>query len=229
MNDLRPGNTAIILAAGENTRLKGLIPAFMKPMLLVNGSPLLHHAEQHARRDWDCNQIIVVAAPENASAITQLLQHDQCIQYVLQPKPNGVVDAIRRAIWLAEKQRVVILCADNMFEWESRDSQVKMYRDDFDTSYIGTRGLPEYRAERFTRLAGVPPHMQIIPARAKSNGSTLCWIGPLVLRTERVQRVLLQVEPQNIETLISLSTDGNIVPMAMRCQDMGIPDEWRTE
>ena len=61
----------IILAAGRNERLHGTVPAFMKPLLLVDGQPLIVRLVREALdagvlETYDeVGRVIVVAAPQN--------------------------------------------------------------------------------------------------------------------------------------------------------------------
>ena len=79
----------------------------------MNGKPLIRHAIDHAEKDWKSTDITVVVSPENSRAIMSLARHDY--NYVVQPTPLGVVDAIARGLPYCCGQWTLILCADNTF------------------------------------------------------------------------------------------------------------------
>lgn len=218
--------SAIVLAAGANTRLGGLVPPYLKPLILVNGKPLLHHAVNHATQDWGAQQVIIVVSPDNAKAICSV--EDPGRQYILQPQPNGVVDAIRRAIGLVSTEWVVILMADNTFEALDRSFLIPPFQDPM----IGVRDdLSPAEMRRFTRYRARPcdinawvKGIDLIEASDNESGQGV-WIGPLLLRAPMVRASLLR-EPTSVTELIHWATNNgdDLAAVQMRCADLGVPE-----
>lgn len=218
--------SVIILAAGANTRLGGVVPPYMKPLILVNGKPLLHHAVDHAVKDWCVEQVIIVVSPDNAKAICSI--EDPGRQYILQPQPIGVVDAIQRAIDLIKNEWTVILCADNTFDGfphlEAHSLPLRpmiAVRDD----------LSPAESMRFTRYRTVMDGKKIeILNKSSTEIGTGVWIGPLLLRTPMIRFALQNVDEYNlsvdVESFIHKASNNgaDLVALRMRCADLGIPE-----
>lgn len=97
---------AIVLAAGRGSRLTPAFPQYLKPLIPINGRPLI---------SWSVSlasllglQTRVVVAPENAALICQTLGPD--FDYIIQPEARGVVDAIKRA---SPQEPFMLLMSDN--------------------------------------------------------------------------------------------------------------------
>lgn len=209
---------AIILAAGANTRLNGIVPAYMKPFLLVNGRPLILHALHHAVADWNVACVTTVVSPHNANYTIEVWPTlETKHHFVLQPSPLGVVDAICRALPLCQHEMVVILCADNTF------SKMRHFNLE-NVSLIGTRRLSFDDARRFTRLVKRPTDgYEILEVDNPMDAHTV-WVGPLVL-----PRVELEAHAHPSMTIVELiracTDDGkNLFTIEMSCADFGIPE-----
>jgi hypothetical protein len=216
--------TAVILAAGANERLKGIVPSYMKPLVLVNGRPLIQHALEHARR-WEVTAKIIVASPANISLMAQVVEEPT--YWAVQSLPRGVSDAVRRALPYVKTTHTLILCADNTFEDALNElSPSDMLRQGV-RPLFGARVLPVRAAARFTRyrLRMPGPGVHLIEASSPDTGDG-CWIGPLLLETKCIQAVLDEHGNPTVSQLILESTnDGkDLLPMPMRCADLGIPD-----
>jgi GTP:adenosylcobinamide-phosphate guanylyltransferase len=63
----------VILAAGRGARLNGIAAPFHKPLLIVNGMPLIVQLVRAAHATFrgsdETARVVVVVAPENAQAI----------------------------------------------------------------------------------------------------------------------------------------------------------------
>jgi hypothetical protein len=193
----------------------------MKPLLLVNGRPLFQHALDHATNVWGVTQRIAVVSPDNARHVLSVVVPAACHHWVLQPRPDGVIDALQRALPLVRHDRVLILCADNTFS--SFDGAEALLNEPY--SFFGTRDVEMPDAMRFTRYAACDGGgVRLIEAGSREYGHG-CWIGPLVLHTWRANTAL-QVANTVVE-FIALATDGGkmLRPIAMRCADLGVPEE----
>lgn len=206
----------IILAAGKNTRLKGIIPSYHKPMLIVNGKPLIISiARQLLER---CGRVIIVVSPENSGPITELLSAadmlgDQ-VHLVLQPEARGPGDAILRALPLCAADRVCIALADNVIP--ARDFE-NIFRED--QSYVEKNHLAAFRhvtisfvpvtdddeAQRFTRVLGTD-FIEGTPG-GKFQEMYRCWTGPLIADRQVLEAHMTQYHRKQqiagLETKIS--------------------------
>ena len=210
--------SAVILAAGANTRLAGIVPSYMKPLILVNGRPLIQHAVEHAEQDWGVSQVIVVVSPVNAHMLTQILTPSR-FDWVLQPEPLGVVDAIARALTVVRWPRTLIMCADNTFD---RNQPVAIGKAlDRNTNVIVTRDMPIEAARRFTRIS--ENSGRVLDA-CSSEDSRRCWVGPLLLSTPGLKRVLDDDLHITIASLITLASGEVYETLPMECADLGVPE-----
>lgn len=111
---------AVILAAGRGSRLKGVAPPYHKPLMVVDGKPLLLQALDlvHGSR-WVASTVIV-AAPENVQAIAALL--DDCeypehkVRLVVQRSSLGPGEAFIAGFEAtAQRDECIVLMGDNTF------------------------------------------------------------------------------------------------------------------
>lgn len=192
----------IILAAGKNTRLKGIIPSYHKPMLVVNGTPLITSITKRLLER--CNRVIIVVSPENSGPITELLAAADLLGdnvfFVIQPEARGPGDAILRALPLCTAKRVCIALGDNVIP--NSDFENIFTRDEDaikDASplelqrHITISFVPisdDTEAERFTRILGV----DFIEGYSggKMQDIYRCWTGPLIVAVDSFSNVLLQ-------------------------------------
>lgn len=216
--------SALILAAGENARLKTIVPAHLKPLMLVNGRPLIQHALRHAD-EWHADHKVVVASPDNVGLLTQVVHEN--VDWVVQAQPTGVVNAIWRGLKMVKQAWTVILCSDNTFKFQ--DSPLSKTTDLDTHSLFGARQLPLHDAHRFTRYVAGDHGVRLIEASAEEQVHG-CWIGPLLLSTEALRRAFAHdPAPMTIVELINLSTEhGQLLrPIDMLCEDFGVPTEFQ--
>jgi len=208
--------SALIAAAGANERLSGLVSTGGKPLILVNGKPLIRHALDHARDFWEAAEVVIVASPDNVKSLTQVVIADS---WVVQPEPTGVVNAIARGIRFIESVWTVILCADNTF-----DTQGIILPEVINSLYFGARQLDKTSAKRFTRYTQANNFTRFIEASSDETGEG-CWIGPLVLPTEAIKKYVGISE--TIVQLVNViqKEHRTLTPLNMHCTDMGVPEE----
>lgn len=231
MDNVQSGNvhrlSCIVLAAGANTRLAGIVPPFCKPLIPINGKPLINHAIEHAKFDWKCDRIIVVASTENVKQLTQVVEPDNSIRWVIQPTPDGVVDAIKRGLELVTSEMVLILCADNLFDiGQMLPSDLDIFIKD-KIAAVACRSLPVEEATRFSRVGSGANQYPAITMDMPTRGSALCWIGPLILKTNNCRSSIDTFgDDQTIQLFINRSLDEQgLALMHMSCSDLGVPEE----
>lgn len=206
----------IILAAGKNTRLKGIIPSYHKPMLIVNGKPLITSiAKQLLDR---CERVVVVVSPENCGPITELLAASDMLSdnlhIVIQPEARGPGEAILRALLVCKSERVLIALGDNVIPTKDFDN---IFEEDFQAvdqnpnfasnhitiSYVTVEEDEE--AERFTRILGTD-FIEGYPG-GKFQDRYRCWTGPLIADLQTLESALTQLHRKSavagLETKIS--------------------------
>ncbi len=229
--------SAIIPAAGANTRLKDKVAPFLKPTLLVDGEPLIVHATNFAMK-CRVTRAFTVVSPSNAGIIATLVKgatqrhaesliplHNDLVNYILQPEPLGIVDAIQRCIHFVQTDWTVILCADNLFRVDHHAEIKVLDNDSHDTPLFASRELQRAQARRFTTYASKLPH----PFRSRHDidSTEICWIGPLLLPTKLLAEAS-KSESSIEDVLNSIHLTRRIEPYPMLCSDMGIPEELGT-
>lgn len=224
---------SIILAAGRNERLAGVLPPFMKPFILVNGETLLMSLIQLANRY--VGRIIVVAAPENVQMIAGLLhntRYEPNVDIVVQPSAVGPLDAVRRALPLCSGEYVNILCGDNVVSHEDLAGTVDRVNDDPAAHYaICTRR--EYEVPRALQFSRVTEQGGLIEGREelgvqhglRADGSYHCWVGPVVARRARLVDAMSVAAESPLIRRLSAALDlmGGLREHEGQCTDIGTP------
>jgi hypothetical protein len=192
----------VILAAGRNTRLNGFVAAGHKPLLVVNGQPLIGHAARQGlaaiEHGWQ-ERVIVVASPENAGVLSQVLPPE--VDIIIQRFPYGPGDALLTGLMLARAEEVLVLMGDNI----TPDRCVEDVRT-VEGNVVGVCEIPLELCERFTRWRSasvkdptegtwvekvpVDPRKDLWKQDGHQPPFALAWLGPLKLRVEDVRRAL---------------------------------------
>lgn len=232
----------VILAAGRGARLDGIAAPFHKPLLVVNGLPLIVQlvGAAHAtfRGSEDDARIVVVVAAENAQSIAAVLQAHKYheVHYVLQPRAHGPGDALRRGLAVVGEGRVMVLMADNVVSQATLERVV----DEANPYAISYVNVPSAEAVRFTRFnrrtsqweERVPvtiDHCELATEKA------VCWVGPIVIDRDTALRELechCGVVQCDAEILIGPRL-SRLVPNRSGCTlvevdvtDIGLPEMW---
>lgn len=233
----------VILAAGRGARLNGIAAPFHKPLLIVNGLPLIVQLVRSVIEVFDsCAEpdarVVVVVAPENAAALTAVIQahgfHN--VHYVVQPRAHGPGDALRRGLAVAGDGRCLVLMADNVIS----QATIERVVDEATPYAISYMDVPGSEAARFTRLnlktsewdERTPITTDHFNQRTQQ---AVCWVGPLVvdrdtaLKTLRCSCGVSRCEDEiligpNLRRLVPDSTGYQLVEVDVT--DIGLPEMW---
>lgn len=235
---------AVILAAGKGERLNGYAAPYHKPLVLVNGVPLIAQCVEHAKSVLGANdRIVVVAAPANVGPICSILEArnlflDDRLRIVVQPIPTGPGAALvlgLEALSELDPERVLVLMGDNSTPHADVEKIVAESEARRDDVIVGVRYVDtEEEAERFTRILlnhkaaeGTP--INVVDDRWQ-NGYKV-WCGPLVIPDPAMARIEL-VSPRAVSgqefkigrVLHKLSTNNCVIDVTVDTLDIGIPE-----
>jgi molybdopterin-guanine dinucleotide biosynthesis protein A len=169
---------AVILAGGRGTRVSALIPEFHKPLLPINGIPLIRHLVNLAH-DVGVSRPIVVVAPENESVIHNAL-NGRDVLTVIQDQPLGPGHALLRGLTRQpgvtfNSERVLVMLSDNII------STGDVLRIKQEITAVGVRWIPRSEAARFTRLDSDGVWREKVPLQPSDVAATIpCWVGPFI-------------------------------------------------
>jgi CTP:molybdopterin cytidylyltransferase MocA len=108
---------AVVMAAGEGTRLRPVTERWPKPVLPVDGRPVVATLVRDLR-SAGCEHVTVVTG-HLAEQVETLLGDGSGfgvpITYVRQPRADGSADAVRRALAADAKAPVLVTGADHVF------------------------------------------------------------------------------------------------------------------
>lgn len=191
----------VILAAGKGQRLNGHVMPFFKPLVEVNGKPLVLHAVEYAITAG-ARRIAIVAAPGNASAIEAAVRRVPGVSIVIQPFPEGPGDALRVGLEQVGSTRAIVLMSDNVMDSDAVAAMATHAGTGSDA--IGYREVPLEDAHRFTRIRRLPTtkdgasmlgYVEGTPITQDDewypgSGTAVVWCGPIILHCSRALTVL---------------------------------------
>ena len=183
--------SAVILAAGNGQRLKGIAATGMKPLIPVNGVPLIKAAVHQASMVTD--DIVVVVSPNNAAPICELCGCD--VTYVVQPEARGPGEALLRGLraTLSRRTDVLLLMGDNYMapgtvaEFVAKAVNFKMA--------IGTKDVGYTEVKRFTRVRIARDKGMIESEEGPTIGwpaPWTVWCGPILAPKRELARAIIE-------------------------------------
>lgn len=228
----------VITAAGRGSRLKSIVPEYYKPLVLLNGRPLIRTLVEISLSETqhDASRVTVVVSPLNAKPISDVLPHD--INFVLQPEPVGLPDAILRGVATSREPDTLVICGDNIVSLPDLQLVMNKLREQPGLrSVVATRAFfNDDDAARYTLINTTrdgpmfwrpqSPNELAQPAWRGRAGDDpwLAWIGPIGVPTELWQRFLSR--HTMIETALNdihHAYPFHCVPTS--CIDVGVPAE----
>lgn len=202
--------TAVILAAGEGTRLAPRVERFHKPLLYVDGVPLIQHAAGFAL-EAGCFRTVVVVSPNNAMSLAPLVPH---ADFVVQAIPRGPNDALDVGLRAVLTPWTLLLTADNTFAPDGAwfASIVSSYMGNHAAAIAVSRYDPA-KSARFSYVEG----RRLRPRESARVREDLdCWVGPLLGHTGRLRASY----DGTFEDRLNQAGPFGLVPM--QCEDHGV-------
>lgn len=224
---------AIVLAGGRGTRVMELAPEYHKPLLPVNGVPMVTLAVDLAvRAGVTCP--VVVAAPANAYEICHALVGRPAL-VVIQRKPLGAGHALLLGLQVSPRpfvdcDRVLVLLSDNV---SSDDDVAKVTAH---PTAVGVQYVNRENAFRFARLDDDGRWVEKEPILNMDGPPIPCWVGPFVGWRSKMIRVLAEAVEQrkpDVEVyagpyLGKFMYDETKCPLVpVDSLDLGVADEYR--
>ena len=219
----------VILAAGRGERLNGIAAPYHKPLLPVNGKPLIRQAVEltYLASEPSDRVPIIVAAPENALPITQVLDGLH-YEMVIQSSPRGPGHALLRGLRLVTDPDVMVLMSDNVFTYEDICKFTQLQ-----TAGVGVRYVDRHDAERFTRIRKDGTWVEKVPVRDEDLTATsftptrvVCWVGPLKIDADVTRRVLSDFFSNVPLGPPVLNAHHGIITVEVDTYDIGVPEAW---
>jgi hypothetical protein len=208
----RSRTTALILAAGRGVRLAPLAGPVMLPLYRVDGDRPLVLAALDFARGFDVETTVVVANPVNRDAIAVLAVG---ASIATQAEPTGVIDAIAIGTEIDETARVLLLCADNLFD--PGGSWFRERTDEADRSAIAVR-VETDPTGRFTRLDRGWLYPRTVDREERAR-----WVGPVLLATARLRSAIAR-RLSTVEMTLNWA-GAPFRTITMRCSDRGVAAE----
>jgi CTP:molybdopterin cytidylyltransferase MocA len=177
---------AMILAAGAGSRLNGVAAPFHKPLMLVNGTPLIVQVVAQAVEATE-ERCVVVCAPSNVSPIIDLLEatgHLHWCSIIVQPRPDGPGDAFICGARAIRTPDCLVLMGDNLMIVD--DVKRIVSAGDSFPIVIGTRVIEGEDAERFTRILSHRTVEGPFIREETPYAAHTVWCGPLVVPTQQL-------------------------------------------
>lgn len=179
---------AVILAGGRGERMTDITSLYRKPLLEVDGVPLVRRAVELAI-SVGVAEPVVVAAPPNALDICEALA-GLPVALIIQARPLGPADALRVGLKVHNvslgSYRVMVLLADNVLRHEDLETISRH------ETAVGVAVKPRSEAGRFTWF---DPDSDDWREKVEiPDGEPVeCWVGPFVGLRSKMDRVTREV------------------------------------
>jgi NDP-sugar pyrophosphorylase family protein len=109
---------AIVMAAGEGSRMRPLTDRWPKPILPIDGRPVIAHV-LHELREAGCGRVAVVTG-HLAEQVEELVGDGAAfgieIVFVRQPRRDGSADAVSRALAAGTETPAIVVATDTLFD-----------------------------------------------------------------------------------------------------------------
>jgi CTP:molybdopterin cytidylyltransferase MocA len=126
---------AVVMAAGEGRRMRPLSESWPKPVLPIDGRPVIGSLVRELAAAGFTRATVVTG--HLAEHVERLLGDGSAfgleVRYVRQPSPDGSADAVRRAVAAGARPPLLVTAADTVF----RPGDVRLFVDAFESSGAG--------------------------------------------------------------------------------------------
>jgi NDP-sugar pyrophosphorylase family protein len=166
--------------------MEGFAKPFFKPLLEINGIPLITYAAEYAS-SAGATRVTVVASESNADDIKKSLKmYASWVDVVIQNEPRGPGNATLIGLGNTDCKSIMLLMSDNLMNADAV-SQMATAAMINDADAVGIARVPLERADRFTRVRewedGTYTYVEGVPVSAEdesTNGAAVVWCGPLI-------------------------------------------------
>jgi NDP-sugar pyrophosphorylase family protein len=172
------------MAAGEGSRLRPLTERWPKPILPIDGRPVVAHVLRELG-EAGCARVAVVTG-HLAEQVEELVGDGSGfgleVAFVRQPRPDGSADAVSRALVAGTAVPAIVVAADTLFD----PGALALFRREWEASgavgAIGIRrGQPRSGGKstidvldgRVVRVSGEDPEREFTPAPLWGLGDAL--------------------------------------------------------
>lgn len=218
----------VILAGGENTRLKGIVAPHHKPLLVINGESLIVRLVRQALL-LKPGKIVIVVSPRNADPILELLMHnftDISMIYFVMQTPGTTIDvALRSGLMMTgSTEKVMVLCGDNFMTDEDWKDLIHAPQIENRSVIVGQCVTSEDVALNFARVW--PIYMTLTEATVEmdkqkfSDGRWYVWNGPIIVNGPRT---LMELEEKRTGRIAACLILDEPYFYEMNVQDIGTP------
>ena len=234
----------VILAAGANERLRGIVPPYHKPLLVVNGKPIIAALFDAATRQIESttDRIIVVCSQENVRAINDILRHrgyGSQLRLVIQTDPIGPVEALNLGLELCISGRVMMLCGDNVIDDLTWKTISELTSGNTKALVVSVQSKTIGEVERFTvvKEPDETNHHIHFGEGFREIRQTECvsyvrvWIGPVIFANSSLHRGLVEMGScrhpwifANLFNEIARRDPDGVTLIESRALDIGVPE-----
>ena len=217
---------AVIPAAGRGMRLSanGICQPYMKPLMAINGEPIVARLARQVH-DAGAEVVTIVVAPENSEAIHYATRKLD-VRYAWQGYPTGPLDALRIGVANLPTKTTLMVSADNLLDTEFIVDCVDAAESDGGGA-VGVDFVHRDQVRRFSRLINATHQWEEGPVVTEQpEEDYLVWAGPLVFSTELL---FTYDRPSNLgETLIGPALNHLEIEHYVQgtAYDIGVPEAW---
>ncbi len=163
---------AVVLAAGEGRRLRPLTDRWPKPVLPIDGRPVIATMLVELRAAGFTEVTVVVG--HLAEQLEGLLGNGSgfglSIRYVPQPAPDGSADAVRRALQAGVAPPLLVAGADTVFTRGEIGAAAEAWSASGTPGGLGVRPVPPEDLERRAPVRALGGRITALGGKADDRG-----------------------------------------------------------
>lgn len=189
----------IVLAAGKGSRLAGITAAYHKPLLVVNGRPLVVSIVESLLSVTDEPPTVVVA-PENVRAIHDVLDAHELsdVDLVVQGRPAGPGHALYLGLRAGSRgTSVIAVMGDNDLGRDDMKIVAEKHASFPSDLVVGITRIPASGCRDFTRWrANGETWVEKVPVTVEdevyANADASAWVGPIAFPVASMMKILAE-------------------------------------